>query len=242
MVQGCQPLSRVISFDGRGTQYGRRQKSDTGSDYKSVSELINFQAASPQPIAASVQHGLVWFGGNHQYWKERNCSWPSTISLCTAVSPNIIWYGAFSFHRQHCSGAIPEIILTAGADLTVRGISKYWTIGQHNWKICLLKYHEGWKWEIQVENHEKMKWGLGGGWSEDWADDMNDRLQQHWEKCGNSKLVSERTEICMNSISIHSALSIAKWLCWKASKSNFPVLRVLCTQPTSSSKWVGEPD
>ena len=185
MVQGWQPLSRVISFDGRGTQYGRRQKSDTGPDYKSVSELVNFQAANPQPIAASVQHGLVWFGDNYQYWKERNCSWPPSISLCTAVSPKIIWYGAFSFHRQHCSGAIPEIIIIAGADLTVRHqqILNYWWAQLKNMP---LEISWRWKWEIQVEKHEKTKWGLGGWRSEDWAGDMNARLQQHWVKCGNS--------------------------------------------------------
>ena len=71
---------------------------------------------------------------------------------------------------------------------------------------------------------------------------MNARLQEHWVKCRNSKLVSERKEIRTNSIRPHSALSIAKWLCQKASKKNFPLFGALKPQPTSSSKWVGEPD
>ena len=65
---------------------------------------------------------------------------------------------------------------------------------------------------------------------------------QHWLKCGNSVLVSGIANGRRNSISTLSALSVAKWPCWKASKKNFPLFGVLKPQPTSSSKWVGEPD
>ena len=88
-------------------------------------------------------------------------------------------------------------------------------------------------WENEMRIGRVTKWGLGG-WHECPA---TAALGEMWRLT----MVSERTEICMNSKSTHSASSIAKWLCWKASKSNFPVLRVLCTQPTSW-KWVGEPD
>ena len=106
-----------------------------------------------------------------------------------------------------------------------------------------------WKWEIQKvemrntsrkswENEMRIgrvtKWGLGG-WHECQA---TAALGEVWK----FTLVSEHAEIRMNSKSTHSAPSIAKWLSWKPSKSNLPVLRVLETQPTSSSKWVGEPD
>ena len=106
-----------------------------------------------------------------------------------------------------------------------------------------------WKWEIQKvemrntsrkswENEMRIgrvtKWGLGG-WHECPA---TAALGEVWK----FTLVSEHAEIRMNSKSTHSAPSIAKWLSWKPSKSNLPVLRVLETQPTSSSKWVGEPD
>ena len=110
------------------------------------------------------------------------------------LTPATLFWGDSSSERAVMSHSPPpQTNPTQLERISLSGISKYWTIGQHNWKICLWKYHEGgnekyrrWKWEIQVENHEKMKWGLGGWRSEDWAGDMNAQLQQHWVKCGNS--------------------------------------------------------
>ena len=136
----------------------------------------------------------------------------------------------------------------AGAHLTVRHqqILNYWSAQLKNMP---LEISWRWKWEIQKvemrntsrkswENEMRIgrvtKWGLGG-WHECPA---TAALGEVWK----FTLVSEHAEIRMNSKSTHSAPSIAKWLSWKPSKSNLPVLRVLETQPTSSSKWVGEPD
>ena len=168
-------------------------------------------------ICYVTRHGLVWFGDIYQYWKERNCSWPPSISICTAISPKI-WYGAFSFHRQLYSGANPEIIIIAGADLTVRHqqILNYWSAQLKNMP---LEISWRWKWEIQKvemrntsrkswENEMRIgrvtKWGLGG-WHKCPA-------RAELDECGNSVLVSGQAKIRTRSISTHSALSIAKWL------------------------------
>ena len=90
------------------------------------------------------------------------------------LTPATLFWGDSSSERAVMSHSPPpQTNPTQLERISLSGISKYWTIGQHNWKICLWKYHEGgnekyrrWKWEIQVENHEKMKWGLGGWRSE----------------------------------------------------------------------------
>ena len=56
--------------------------------------------------------------------------------------------------------------------------------------------------EMRIERGTK--WGLGG-WDEC-------RTAAALGESGTSVLVSERPKICMNSISTHSALGIAKWL------------------------------
>ena len=178
MIQWCQPLSRVISFEGRGTKYGRRNNLiQAPTINQSQNSFFKLQAHS----TLRHEHNMAWFG--------------------------LVWITELFFVHQF---------------MHIRNIMKV-EMGNTSRKT----------WENEMRIGRVTKWGLGG-WHECPA---TATLGEMWRLT----MVSERTEICMNSKSTHSASSIAKWLCWKASKSNFPVLRVLCTQPTSW-KWVGEPD
>ena len=134
------------------------------------------------------------------------------------------WNNHNSWSRSHCqASANTELMVSITEKYAFRNIMK-----------VEMRNTSRKTWENEMRIGRVTKWGLGG-WHECPA---TAALGEVWK----FTLVSEHAEIRMNSKSTHSAPSIAKWLSWKPSKSNLPVLRVLETQPTSSSKWVGEPD
>ena len=94
-----------------------------------------------------------------------------------------IMISGFIFHWRHWSLTIPENTMKVRDDLTVKQKKtlNYWSAQM---RICLW----GEIWNVKVRNteekYENTKWGLGGGRSEYWVEDINAPLQQHWVNVG----------------------------------------------------------
>ena len=151
-----------------------------------------------------------------------------------------MWFKNFSVHFEPNlksntpQGDVCTKIITAGVVKHQKTTKERENMPLEIWLQVEMRNTVEKTWETEMRIGRRTKWGLGGGLK--WP------ATQHWLKCGNSVLVSGIANGRRNSIRILLAFSIAKWPCWKASKKNFPLFGVLKPQPTSSSKWVGEPD
>ena len=97
-------------------------------------------------------------------------------------------------------------------------------INKYSWKI----------WQILVKKLAVPNWKTGGARQAAVATQQMDV----WKFCRLKVALRTRT-FPMNPLFYGYR---PYWRLRKPAKKNYPVLRVLCTQPTSSSKWVGEPD
>ena len=173
-------LSQRFWLENRRAQCERKQYSaGTVSDYKLASHLISNsvrdffewmggswccqqlssvsewgEGASTLPIVASAQHR---FTQNNDIWFY--------LPLEALVSNNS-WKHHESERWSHCQA---------------KKTLNYWSAQM---RICLW----GEIWNVKVRNteekYENTKWGLGGGRSEYWVEDINAPLQQHWVNVG----------------------------------------------------------
>ena len=124
---------RDISFEGRGKNLIQAQ---TINQSQGIRKFPSCKPTADCGISTTWL-GLVWWWlGTMDYGIVL---WPCIHGPCPSVYAQQLHQNnalqGFFFHRQHCSGAIPEIIITAGADLTVRH--------QHNWKYAFRNIMKG---------------------------------------------------------------------------------------------------